>query len=91
MRGHAGDVLAVEDQPAEGRIVDARDDVEDRRLAGAVGPDDREDLARLDRERHVGDCPDPAEIHHEPFDCQEAHRSRSDRMYVFWRRNVARL
>src|SRR5690349_10468322 len=91
VRRHPRDVLAVEDQTARGRLVDARDQVEDRRLAGAVGPDDREDLARLDLEAHAVDGPEAAEVHDEAVRGEEAHRSRSDRMYDFWRLNVARL
>jgi hypothetical protein len=34
----AGDVLAVEADPPQRRLVEAREHVEERRLAGAVGP-----------------------------------------------------
>ena len=39
--------VALEDEAAAGRLVDAADEVEDRALAGAVGADDGEDLALL--------------------------------------------
>ena len=77
---HARDVLAVEDQASGRWLVDARDQVEDRRLPGAVGADDREDLAGLDREAHPVDGPDAAEAHPEVVDREEAHRRRSERM-----------
>ena len=80
VRRHARDVLAVEDQPARGRLVDARDQIEDRRLAGSVGTDDREDLTRLDREAHAVDGPETAEVHDEALRREEAHLSRSERM-----------
>ena len=60
--GMRGDVLAVEDDPARGRLVDAADQVEDRRLAGAVRADDREDLALLHVEADVVDGVDAAEL-----------------------------
>ena len=41
-----GERRALEVDRARGRRVDAADQVEDRGLAGAVGPDQREDLAR---------------------------------------------
>ena len=41
----AGDVPAVELDPAERRLVEAGEHVEERRLAGAVGADDRDDRA----------------------------------------------
>jgi hypothetical protein len=45
MRGRAGERRSVEVDGARGRGVDAADQVEDRGLAGAVGADQREDLA----------------------------------------------
>ena len=47
VRRDVGDVLVLEDQPARRRLIDAADQVEDRRLAGAVRADDREHLALL--------------------------------------------
>ena len=49
VRPQPGDPLAAEADLARGRRVDAGDDVEDRRLAGAVRADQREDLALGDR------------------------------------------
>ena len=49
--GHGQQVVAVELEPAAGRFVDPRDDVEQRRLAGAVRADQPADLALVDRER----------------------------------------
>ena len=55
VRSHADDLLAGEANAALLRPVDAGQDVEDGRLAGAVGTDDREQLARLDGERDTVD------------------------------------
>ena len=57
----AQEVLAVEDDAAGVRLVEARDDVERRRLAGAVRPDQPGDLALVDRERDVVERDDAAE------------------------------
>ena len=60
----AGDVVAVEHAPGRRRRRgEARDEVEQRGLAGAVGSDDAEDLAGRHRQRHVVDGPDPTEAH----------------------------
>ncbi len=56
-------VLAVEADAAGGRRVDAADQVEHRRLAGAVGADQREDLAALHVEADVVDRQHAAEAH----------------------------
>jgi hypothetical protein len=56
-----GDVDAVEQHEAPVGLGDAGDDVEEGGLAGAVGPDDADDLAGLDHEGHVVDRPDAAE------------------------------
>jgi hypothetical protein len=53
VRRHAGDVLAVEHDTAGGRLVDAGEHVEERRLAGAVRADQRDDRASRDREVDV--------------------------------------
>ena len=44
--------------PALGRLGDAREDLEQRRLAGAVAPDDAEHLAALDLEADVLERPE---------------------------------
>ncbi len=60
-RPGVGDVAAFEgDRTAVGPVEPA-DHVEQRGLAGAVGTDDRGDLAALDRDRHVLDRPHAAE------------------------------
>src|ERR1700677_4325692 len=61
VRAHARARLAAKQDLALLRLVEAVDDVEHRRLAGAVRPDDRANLAFADVERHVGDRPDAAE------------------------------
>ena len=91
MLDHPGDLLVVEDQAALPRIVDPADQVEDGGLAGAVGPDDREDLPGLHVEADGVQRPDAAEVDGEAVGLEECHRSRSDRMYDFCRRKVARL
>ena len=50
----AGDVVAVEEDPAGVERLEAGDQVEQRRLAGAVRTDDAEDLALVDVEGDVG-------------------------------------
>jgi hypothetical protein len=45
------DRATVDQDGAGARPVHARDDVEKRRLAGAIWPDERHDLARLDVKR----------------------------------------
>ena len=80
VRRHVGDVGAVEDQLAAGRLVDAAHQVEDGGLAGAVRADDGEDLALLDGEAHAVDRLDAAEVDRQPVRLEEAHRRRSDRM-----------
>jgi hypothetical protein len=54
--------------------------VEDRRLAGAVRPDDGEDLALVHLEGDAVDGLDAAEVDREPVGLEEGHRSRSDFM-----------
>ena len=49
--------------PAPRRLVDAADDVEHRRLAGAVRPDEPADLALVDGERQPVERDDAAEAH----------------------------
>jgi hypothetical protein len=51
----AGDVAAAQQDPAAGRRHLAGEEVDERRLAGAVRPDDGVDLARLECERDVVD------------------------------------
>src|SRR6266540_3230597 len=51
MARQAGDVLATEADRPEARRVEARDRAQGRRLAGAVGADQRDDLAFVDLHR----------------------------------------
>jgi hypothetical protein len=53
VRGPARDRLAVEGDAAGRRGREAGDDVEERRLAGAVGPDEAVDPARPQPQAHV--------------------------------------
>ena len=73
-----GDVLILEEDLARGRRIDPRDQVEDRTLAGAVGADDREDLALLHREADGIDRLQAAEVQGQVFGAEIAHRFRSD-------------
>ncbi|MGY3290410.1 hypothetical protein ACVWWP_003477 [Bradyrhizobium sp. LM3.6] len=57
----AGDVAALVEQLAFGRLVAAGNTVHDRGLAGAVGADDREQLAIPDGEADIGQRTDAAE------------------------------
>jgi hypothetical protein len=56
---------------AFGRLVEAGDAVEHRRLAGAVGADQRGDLAALCLERQVADGDKAAELHRQVLDLQD--------------------
>ena len=80
VRRDARDVLALEDDRAARRVVDPADQVEHRRLARAVGPDDREDLALADVEADIVDGADAAEADREVGHLEQgfaAHRMRS--------------
>ncbi len=70
---HALDLAAVEPDGAGVGRVQARDQVEQRGLAGAVRADQRVDLAGADREAGVADGADAAEMLRDAFDLQ--HRS----------------
>src|SRR4029077_18644786 len=54
-------------------LVEARDQVEERRLAGAVGPDQADDLALAHVERDVVDRDDPAEPSRHVLDREQGH------------------
>jgi hypothetical protein len=62
VRRLAGDVLAVEHDAPRGRHVDAREHVEEGRLARAVRPDQRDDGAAHDREVDVVRGDEAAEL-----------------------------
>src|SRR5262245_9645755 len=51
----ADDVVAVDLNRARARRLNADDAAERRRLAGAIRPDETDDLARLDNERQIVD------------------------------------
>ena len=77
-QAEVGDLVrlqSVERRPAiadgaVGRIQKAGDDVEGRGLAGAVGPDQADDLALADRKIHVRERNEPPEMHGDLLDLQ---------------------
>ena len=71
IRRHGRDVLVPEPDASRRRIVDAGDDVEDRRLSGSVGADDAGQGVVHDAEAHVPDGVDPAEAHVDMLQFQE--------------------
>src|SRR5262249_9424761 len=74
------EVVAAKAHAAGRGRVESGDHVEQRGLAGAVGPDDREDLTRPNLERDVVERGQSAEVAREPFDLQ--HRPRRRRYAV---------
>ena len=66
-----GDVRPVESYPTGVRRSGAGDDVEQRRLAGAIGPDQAEHLAGGDGEAHVVERADPAEADHHTLELED--------------------
>ena len=58
--GQAAERFAVDADLAGGRAIEAADQVEQRRLAGAGRPDDRDHLAARDRQRDVVERDDVA-------------------------------
>src|SRR3546814_10990907 len=58
-------------QPSDGRLVEAGEAVEQRRLAGAVGADDAGDLGRAGGEGDVVDGQQAAEAHGQVLDRQQ--------------------
>ena len=72
--GTASRSRAVEVHRARGRVVDPADDVEHRRLAGAVGPDQAADLALVDREGEPVERDDAAEAHRDVLHLHEWHQ-----------------
>ena len=73
--GEAGDLPApvIEPNPAGGRRIDAADEVEDRRLAGAVGPDETDDLALVDSQGEIVHGPEAAEVLRQAFSLEKRH------------------
>ena len=68
-------VLAVVEDRAGIRLVESRDDVEGRRLARAVGPDQAEDLTLGDVERDVVEGDDAPEAASEVLDGEQRHEA----------------
>ena len=66
---------------AGGRLREAEDHVDRGGLAGAVGAEERDDLARLDLEVDAADGVDAAEVLGDPgqADCRERRRGRGER------------
>ena len=73
----AEQVLAGERDRPLLRRVEPADAVEQRRLAGAVGPDQAADAALLDLERRTVEGDDAPEPHHDPAHLEQAQPSRS--------------
>src|SRR5438067_5097022 len=73
VRRRAQQAAPVEDDLAVVRPVEPRDQVEDRRLAGAVRPDQPDDLALTDVERDAVDGNDPAEAPRQLLDRKQGH------------------
>src|SRR5215471_15569288 len=72
-RGETGDVLAGQYHAAAVWLELASHHVEDRRLAGAVWADHRQQRARLERERDVARGDDAAERLRQGLGAEEAH------------------
>ena len=72
------DVLILKEDLSRGRAVNPRDQVEDRAFAGAIGPDDRQDLALLHREADGVDRLQAAKMQRQVFGAEIAHLFRSD-------------
>src|ERR1700727_3361013 len=70
IRIERGDVLSAIKQLALGRAVAARDAVDDRGLAGAVGPDDRKQLAGFDAKTDIGERAHAAKAERSPAHLQ---------------------
>jgi hypothetical protein len=73
MRGQAGDIATVECDAAGSRRKESADQVEERGLAGAIGPDDRAQLALCDVERNVAHRDQIAESLGDVVDVENVH------------------
>src|SRR5262249_19060921 len=73
-RRQAQEVATVEGHRARAGVVDARERVEQRALAGAVGADDREQLATLDLEADAGERGHGAEAQGQVVDAEQGLR-----------------
>ena len=67
----AEQIAAVKGDASSHGLIDTRDDVEERGLAGAIGTDDGEELATRDRERDVGERGDASEADRQPLDLEQ--------------------
>src|SRR5918996_1994453 len=76
-RARQPDITVLEDDPPRGGPVDAGDALDERRLAGAVVADERDDLAAVDAERGVLQSDDGAEILPQVLDADERHGYRT--------------
>src|SRR5439155_15335551 len=78
MSRRSSQVLALEEDPAVVRAIQAGDEVEERRLPGTVRPDQPDDLSLLQCERDIGERDDPAEASWDVLDRKKRHRTRDD-------------
>jgi hypothetical protein len=76
--GLVRDVLILEINPARGRAVDPRDQVEDRTFSGSIGADDGKYFALLHGEADGVDRFQATEMQRQIFGAEIAHRFRSD-------------
>ena len=72
VRREPDDALAVEQDVAGVGLVDAGDEVEERRLAGAVRADDAHDLALVHLQVQIVDALEPAERLAHPLELEQA-------------------
>ena len=79
-----GDVLPVQRHRAGVRALEAGEEVEERRLPGAIGPDDADQLAGRHAERHVPVGSDSAVPLGEPLDLEERRRAHPVRRRPRW-------
>ena len=77
IRTDAGNILSIHDDLSIGRVIETRNQIEDRRLACPVRPDNREDLTLIHLEGYIIDSTHTAEILGQVFCNQQAHRIRS--------------
>src|SRR5215510_9797308 len=85
---HAG-ITELQRDASLARLVEAGDAVEHRRLAGAVRPDQRGDIAASGREREIVDGHQAAEAHAEVLDAQQWREVRGSSRLA-WARTVRR-
>ncbi len=83
MARHGKQRAAVEGDLAAVAIVQARDAVEERRLARAVGPDQADDAPARHLERHAVESDDAAEAHRHVLYAQQGLRRGLDHVLLF--------